>query len=166
MELQEGKEKFIQAWGSLGTAWGINRTMAQIHALLLVSTEPISTEEIMEELKVSRGNVNMNVRALMDWGLVGKEHKIGERKEYFLADKDIWAIARQITRERRKREIEPLFRVLEDLKEVKGKEEETKEFQKTIKDIDDFAGKVDGIFDKFIKSDEHWFYKSVINLIK
>ena len=166
MELQEGKEKFIQAWGSLGTAWGINRTMAQIHALLLVSTEPISTEEIMEQLKVSRGNVNMNVRALIDWGIVSKEHKIGERKEYFLADKDVWAVARQITRERRKREIEPMLKVLEELKGVEGKDVETEEFQKTVKDIDDFASKVDGIFDKFIKSDEHWFYKSVINLIK
>ena len=164
--MQEGKEKFIQAWGSLGTAWGINRTMAQIHALLLVSTEPISTEEIMEQLKVSRGNVNMNVRALIDWGIVSKEHKIGERKEYFLADKDVWAVARQITRERRKREIEPMLKVLEELKGVEGKDVETEEFQKTVKDIDDFASKVDGIFDKFIKSDEHWFYKSVINLIK
>jgi DNA-binding transcriptional regulator GbsR (MarR family) len=140
--------------------------MAQIHALLLVSTEPLSTEEIMETLQVSRGNVNMNIRALMDWGIVSKTHKIGERKEFFLADKDVWAVARQITRERRKKEIEPMLKVLDELKSVEVNDEESKAFRKTVEDIDDFAGKVDGIFDKFIKSDEHWFYKSVINLIK
>ncbi|MCG8576177.1 MAG: HTH domain-containing protein [Flavobacteriales bacterium] len=166
MDLEEGKQKFIQSWGTLGTAWGINRTMAQIHALLLVSTEPLSTEEIMETLQVSRGNVNMNIRALMDWGIVSKTHKIGERKEFFLADKDVWAVARQITRERRKKEIEPMLKVLDELKSVEVNDEESKAFRKTVEDIDDFAGKVDGIFDKFIKSDEHWFYKSVINLIK
>ena len=66
MDLQEGKEKFIQSWGALGSSWGVNRTMAQIHALLLISPEPMSAEEIMEELKISRGNANMNIRALIE----------------------------------------------------------------------------------------------------
>ncbi|MEQ8808221.1 MAG: helix-turn-helix domain-containing protein [Imperialibacter sp.] len=87
MEYNEAKRKFIEAWGTLGSSWGINRAMAQMHALLLISTKPLSTEDIMEELQISRGNVNMNIRALMDWGIVQKEHKIGERKEFFSADK-------------------------------------------------------------------------------
>ena len=70
MTLTEGKDKFIQSWGTLGTNWGINRTMAQIHALLLVSPESLSAEGIMKELQISRGNANMNLRALIDWGLV------------------------------------------------------------------------------------------------
>ena len=70
MTIQEGRDKFIQSWGALGTSWGINRTMAQIHALLLISPEPLCAEEIMEALQISRGNANMNLRALMDWGLV------------------------------------------------------------------------------------------------
>lgn len=166
MELQEARQKFIQSWGALGSSWGINRTMAQIHALLLVSTEPVSTEEIMEELQVSRGNVNMNIRALMDWGIVTKEYKIGERREFFVADKDIWAVARQITRERRKREIEPMLKVLEELKATSGSDAETKEFKRMIGELNDFTSKADGVLDKFIKSDEHWFYKSLLKLIK
>lgn len=166
MELDEAKKKFIQSWGILGTNWGINRTMAQIHALLLISKEPISAEDIMAELQISRGNTNMNLRALMDWGIVTKEFKVGERREYFVGEKDIWAVARQITRERRKREIEPLLKVLDEVKEVKGADKETKEFKELIGELDDFTGKIDDLFDKFIRSDEHWFYKSILKLMK
>ena len=166
MQIDEAKQKFIQSWGSLGSSWGINRTMAQIHALLLISTEPISTEDIMEQLQVSRGNVNMNTRALMDWGIVTKKHKAGERREYFVADKDIWAVARQISRERRKKEIEPLIKALDEMKKVSGADAETKEFKKMMTELSDFTGKVDTVFDKFIKSDEHWFYKSLLKLVK
>ena len=166
MELDQAKLKFIQSWGTLGSSWGINRTMAQIHALLLVSTEPLSTEDIMAELQISRGNTNMNVRTLIDWGIVSKEFKVGERKEFFFFFKDIWEVARQITRERRKREIEPLKKALTELKSVDGKDKESEEFNKLINDLDGFTNKVDDIFEKFIKSDEHWFYKTLIKLIK
>lgn len=166
MELEEAKKKFIHSWGVLGSNWGINRTMAQVHALLLISNEPISTEDIMEELQISRGNANMNLRALIDWGIVSKEFKPGERREYFVGDKDIWAVARQIARERRKKEIEPLLKVLEEAKEVKGRDKETKEFKQLVSDIEDFTSKVDGMFDKFIRSDEHWFYKTMLNMMK
>ena len=67
MEYDVAKDKLIQAWGTLGASWGLNRTMAQIHALLMISTESLSAEEIMEELNISRGNANMNIRALIDW---------------------------------------------------------------------------------------------------
>lgn len=166
MELDEAKQKFVHSWGVLGSNWGINRTMAQVHALLLISNEPISTEDIMEQLQISRGNANMNLRALMDWGIVTKEFKPGERREYFVGDKDVWAVARQIARERRKKEIEPLLKVLEEVKEVKGRDKETKEFKELVVEIEDFTGKVDGMLDKFIRSDEHWFYKTMLNMIK
>ena len=112
MEFETAKAKFIQAWGTLGSSWGINRTMSQIHALLIINTDPLTTEEIMAELKVSRGNVNMNIRALMEWGLVNKELVPGERKEYFSAGKDIWQVARQIAKERKRREVEPILDVI------------------------------------------------------
>ena len=86
MKLVDVKLKYIQTWGSLASSWGINRTMAQVHALLLVATKPLSTEDIMKELQISRGNTNMNVRALIDWGIVQKESIVGERKEFFSAD--------------------------------------------------------------------------------
>ena len=89
MNLEEAKYKFIQEWGVLGSTWGINRAMAQIHAFLMLSPESKTTDEVMEALKISRGNANMNMRALIDWGLVYKEYKPGERKEYFYAEKDL-----------------------------------------------------------------------------
>ena len=141
MKYEEAKHNFIQAWGTLGTSWGINKAMAQIHALLLISPNSLSTEEIMEELQISRGNVNMNVRALMDWGVVEKEYKFGERKEYFKSGKDVWELARRISRERKRREIEPILRVLEQVKRVEGKTEEVQEFKQVTQDIFDFTSR-------------------------
>ena len=87
MQIKEAKQQFVQAWGALGSQWGINKTMAQIHALMMVSTEALSTEQIMEELSISRGNANMNIRELTDWGLVTKVFKPGERRDYFISRK-------------------------------------------------------------------------------
>jgi len=165
MEYIEGKRRFIEAWGTLGTSWGINKAMAQIHALLLISTEPLSTEDIMEELQISRGNVNMNVRALMDWGIVHKELKIGERKEFFMAGKDVWELARQVSRERRRREIEPVLKVLAQVQSVTGTNaKEVEEFRKVTADLHDFSSRVDGLVEKFAKSDQNWFYKLLLKL--
>ncbi len=160
MEYNEAKQKFIQAWGTLGSNWGINKAMAQIHALLLLATEPLSAEEIMEELQMSRGNVNMNLRALMDWGIVRKEHKVGERKEFFTTGKDVWDLAKQVSKERRRREIEPILNVLEEVQKVSGdNKKEVAEFKKVTGELFDFSVKVDGMIDKFTKSDQTWFYK-------
>jgi DNA-binding transcriptional regulator GbsR (MarR family) len=168
MELREAREKFIQAWGTLGSNWGINRTMAQVHALLLVSPEALSAEEIMEELNISRGNANMNIRALIDWGLVQKELKPGERKEYFFAEKDIWKVFRQVVKERRKRELEPIFRVLDEVKNVEGPKNDrnVKAFTESIEGIQKFAGKADKTLETIVKADEHWFLGSLMKLVK
>lgn len=166
MEFKESKEKFIQSWGVLGSHWGINKTMAQIHALLLISSEVLSTEEIMNELQISRGNANMNIRALMDWGIVTKHFKTGERKDFFFAEKDIWEVARKITKERSKREIEPVIKVLNELKGVKGNEAEVKQFNQTLTDLESFTTKLNSVVDKFVKSDEHWFYKNLLKMVK
>lgn len=165
MEYKEAKKKFIQAWGTLGSNWGINKAMAQLHALLLVSTEPLSAEEIMEELQMSRGNVNMNLRALIDWGIVTKESRVGDRKEYFSAGKDVWELAKQVSRERRRREIEPILKVLEEVQNVSGDNKKAvAEFKKVTGDLFDFSLKVDGMIDKFTKSDQTWFYKLLMKL--
>src|SRR6187402_37289 len=118
MEFKEAKNKFIQTWGALGSQWGINKTMAQIHALLMVSAEPLSMEDIMEELLISRGNASMNLRALMDWGIVYKEYKSGERKEFFTAEKDLDELAVKIAKERSKREIKPALKVLKEVSSI------------------------------------------------
>lgn len=166
MKLDEAKLKYIHTWGSLATSWGINKTMAQVHALLLVSTKPLSAEDIMESLEISRGNVNMNVRALIDWGIVQKEFVIGERKEFFTANKDIWELFKQITKERKKREIEPILKVLEELQQVDETSDEALQFKQVLGDLSQVTTTVNTILDKAIKADEHWLLSSFTKLVK
>ncbi|RNL56881.1 GbsR/MarR family transcriptional regulator [Pedobacter jejuensis] len=168
MELAEAKLKFIEAWGKLGSEWGINRTMAQVHALLLISPEAITTEDIMEQLSISRGNTNMTVRDLIGWGLVEKQHKAGERKEYFFADKDVWNIARQVAKERKKRELEPVLKILSELTSVTGddKDPEFKTFQKSIGDINRLAKNIDKTMEAMMKAEENWFLSSILKVFK
>ena len=168
MKLEEAKQKFIEAWGKLGSEWGVNRTMAQVHALLLVSPEALTTEEIMEALSISRGNANMTLRELIDWGLVEKQHRPGERKEYFFADKDTWNIARQVARERKKRELDPILKVLGELSEVSGDEKDPayKTFKKSIGDIQKLAGNVGKTLDTMLKAEESWFWGGIFKIFK
>lgn len=168
MKLVEGKEKFIQAWGTLGSSWGINRTMAQVHALLLIAPDSLSAEDIMTELNISRGNANMNIRALMDWGLVSKELKAGERKEFFSAEKDIWKVATQVVKERRKRELEPVLKVLKELNNIEGdkRDKNVKAFTDSITQINNVVSKADRTLEMFIKADESWFVSSFMKLMK
>lgn len=166
MNLAEAKAKFIADWGRFGTSWGINRTMAQIHALLLVSPDPLSAEDVMEGLNISRGNVNMNLRELIDWGLVQKVLIPGERKEFFSAEKDIWKVARQIVKERKKRELDQLLPVLKELSQVQGdrRDKAVKTFTDTIDGIRKFSEQADKTLDTMIKADEHWFLGSLLKL--
>ena len=166
MELQDGKDKFIQSWGTLGSNWGINRTMAQIHALLLIAPEPLCAMDIKEKLNISMGNTNMNIRSLMDWGLVYKKLVPGERKEFFEAEKDMWEVVKKIVIQRKKKELEPVLKILDEISAVEGKCEKSDEFCKVIKDIKLFSNKADSILDTLIKADSNWFMRSFINMIK
>jgi DNA-binding transcriptional regulator GbsR (MarR family) len=113
-ELDRVKERFILHWGEMGSLWGINRTMAQIHALLFISPESLSANDIMDELQISRGNVSMALRELIAWGIVSRVHIKGERREFYTTEKDVWKMFRVIARERKKREIDPTINVLRD----------------------------------------------------
>lgn len=166
MNLQDGKNKFIQSWGTMGSSWGINRTMAQVHALLLISPEALCAEDIMEDLKISRGNANMNLRALIDWGLVYKELKPGERKEFFVAEKDMWDIARCIIIQRKKRELEPMLKVIDEISSVEGTCPDSEEFCKVVKEIKIFSSKADSTLDRLSKADAKWFASTFMNMIK
>jgi DNA-binding transcriptional regulator GbsR (MarR family) len=168
MKLAEAKSQFIQAWGTLGSKWGINRTMAQVHALLMVSPDPLSAEELMEALNISRGNANMNIRDLMDWGLVEKIHKPGDRKEYFSAEKDIWKVTKQVARERKKRELEPILKILEQISDVEGdkKDKNVKAFVESINGIKRMAANADKTIDTMIKAEENWFFGGLLKLFK
>ncbi|MCF6365526.1 MAG: MarR family transcriptional regulator [Bacteroidales bacterium] len=166
MKLSKTQEEFIKSWGSLGSKWGLNKTLAQIHALFLITENSLSAEEIMETLKISRGNVNMNVRTLIDWGLVYKETKLGERKEFFIGEKDMWLIFKRVLKIRKERELDPMLKVLKTLKKNEEKDSENKNIINQIKNIEKFASEADNMLEKFIKMDENWFWSKFINLIK
>lgn len=167
MEFKEAKNKFVQSWGALGSQWGINKTMAQIHALLMISTEAVSMEEIMEELQISRGNASMNLRALMDWGIVYKEYKAGERKEFFIAEKDLDELAVKISKERSKREIKPALKVLKEVSTIKvNQTDEEKHFVEQTGKLYDFVLKADNVLDKVTEYKDNWLAKLVVKIMK
>lgn len=168
MKLTEAKQQFISSWGAFGTHWGINRTMAQIHALLLVSGDPLTQDDIMEELNISRGNTNMNIRELINWGLAERVLIPGERKEFFTAEKDIWKVMKQIVKERKKRELEPMLQLLDKLENVEGdkRDKNVKTFIETVSGIKRLGQQADKTLDVMVKADENWFVGGLMKLFK
>ncbi len=149
-ELEDAKEAFIAQWGALGTSWGINRTMAKIHALLMVSPEPLSTDDCMERLEISRGNAHSNLKELTAWGLVKIVVRKGERREFFEAEKTVWKIFTTITRERKRREIDPALTVLRECKTATEdlKTQEGKDFYSQMKELEQFVSMASKAGDK------------------
>ena len=111
---QQAIDQFVLLWGEMASAWGINKTMAQIHALLYAESHPLDTDSIMQQLSISRGNANMNLRNLMQWQLIQKVHFKGERKDFYTAEKDVWNIVAILVRERHQREIDPIKQNLKE----------------------------------------------------
>ncbi|MFN3755745.1 MAG: GbsR/MarR family transcriptional regulator [Flavobacterium sp.] len=167
MEYKEAKSKFIQTWGALGSQWGINKTMAQIHALLMVSHDAVSMEEIMEELQISRGNASMNLRSLMDWGIVYKEYKPGERREYFTSEKDLDEMAVKIAKERSKREIKPALKVLKEVSNIESDGTAAdKHFMEQTTKLYEFVLKTDNLLEKMTEYKDNWLTKLMLKVMK
>ena len=168
MKLTEAKQQFVSSWGAFGTHWGINRSMAQIHALLLVSADPLTQDEIMEHLTISRGNANMNIRELINWGLVERVLVPGERREYFGAEKEIWKVMRLIIRERKKREVDPMMQLLEKLENLEGdkKDRDAKEFLDVVGNLRKLGRKADRALDLVVNSEESWFLSLLGRMVK
>ncbi len=166
MNYKEGKQQFIQAWGKMGTNWGVPRTMAQVHALLLCSSQPLCSDKIMEELKISRGNVNQNLRALIDWGLVHKQLRYGERKEYFYAEKDLWKIFCRIIKKRKKKELDPVLSMLDEVSCVEDQSEESQEFCRMIRELKVFSQKADSALNQITKSRSNLLINTFSHLIR
>ena len=166
MNLSEAKLQFINSWGAFGTQWGINRTMAQIYALLLVSAKPLTQDNIMDELAISRGNVNMNIRELIGWGIVEKIIISGERKEHFVAEKDIWKASTQILKERKKRELDPMLKMLEQLEAVEGdkNDKEFAQFTKTIKEVKQLSVSAEKVINVMTSTGGNFFVDKIIKL--
>lgn len=166
MELQEGKRKFIETWGQLAGSWGITRTMAQIHALLLVSTEPLCADQIMEILEISRGNVHMSLRELSDWGLVWKTPVEGDRKEYVEAEKDIWEVFRKIAFQRKKRELEPVIIALDELSRVQSGCRESEAFCRMVKDLKLISCRADAMLEQITQKESAWLLSRLARMSK
>mgnify|MGYP000508779957 CR=1 FL=1 len=168
MKLAEARQQFVQSWGVLGSQWGINRTMAQVHALLLTAPGALCTDDIMEQLKISRGNANMNLRELINWSIVDRVIIAGDRKEYFQAEKDIWKVATRIMYQRKKRELDPMLKVLAALELVEGdkRNPDIKAFTETVGSIRKFAAQADKSMDTLIKAEENWFVNQFMKLMK
>jgi DNA-binding transcriptional regulator GbsR (MarR family) len=164
MSSVEAKEKFIQLWGEMGPKWGVNKAMAQIHALLMVSEAPISTDDAMKELGISRGNANMNLRGLIDWGLVRRSSVKGERREYFQCEKDVWKIFCTVARERKKREVEP---VIDTLRECLGMmtEKDKGPVKSQITALLEFVEMADGVLGKVARQDGNKMLPRLLKLL-
>ncbi|HVS69658.1 MAG TPA: MarR family transcriptional regulator [Phycisphaerae bacterium] len=118
------RREFVDLWGQMANHWGINRTMAQIHALLMISAEPLTAEQLMDELQISRGNVSMNLRDLINWGIVRRTSVPGDRRDFFITEADVWTMFQVILRERKKRELDPLLTRLDECLALAGKKPE------------------------------------------
>lgn len=139
--LEEAKAAFLAAWGAMGPNWGVNRTMSQIHALLMVEPDALTTDDVMAALAISRGNAHANIRELCDWGLLRKVKRPGDRKDYYVAEKEVWKVVQSIVRVRRRREVEPVLATLDAcLAQTQGlRTKEAKAFRGQLEELRRFA---------------------------
>lgn len=157
--IEESKALFVRRWGEMGGYWGITRTMAEIHALLFVSTEPLCTDDVMERLQVSRGNASMNLRTLVDWGLIDRVHERGDRKEYFICRTDVWEMFETIVRQRRRREVEPIMDTIARCRDMVRRTAtgdpapptETRVYQRRLDEMHEFLDTVGAVVDVLLK---------------
>src|SRR6478609_7268499 len=121
------QQKFILHWGEMGTRWGINRTVAQIHALLYISPKPLNADDIVQTLSVARSNVSNSLKELQSWGIVKLVHVMGDKRDHFESMRDVWEMFRVVLDERKKREIDPTLAILRDCIVEAEKDKETDE---------------------------------------
>lgn len=154
--LEKAQEQFILEWGRMSSNWGINRTMAQIHALLFVSGVPLEVNEIMDRLQISRGNASMNLRELMDWGIVRRFRQPGDRKDVYISDTDPYQMFLRVVRERKRRELDP---TADAIREVLGmlpaedQHEETQVLRGRLEALLEIFGLIDMGFKHVLKTD-------------
>jgi DNA-binding transcriptional regulator GbsR (MarR family) len=151
MPLASVEQKFVLHWGEMGTRWGINRTVAQVHALLFLSSKPLDAEEIANTLSVARSNVSNSLRELQGWGIVRVVHVLGDRRDHFESLKDVWEIFRVVAEERKRREIDPTLRVLEEcVGEMKRSRTADAYTRERLEDMLGFLLATSGLFDELV----------------
>lgn len=166
MKYEDARQQFILTWGELGINWGINRAMGHIHAVLLISPEPLSADEIMDDLQISRGNANMNLRALMDWGLAYRSSKPGERKDFFTAEKNFWNVFRKTLEKRKTKELNPMLEMIRDISDVEVTDRKSEEFKNIIYELDMISSAADKALDKLIQSESNFFLNTFVKVMR
>ncbi|MGB0346112.1 MAG: GbsR/MarR family transcriptional regulator [Balneolaceae bacterium] len=163
---QKAVDQFVDLWGEMASAWGINKTMSQIHALLYAESHPMDTDSIMDKLDISRGNANMNLHRLLEWELIKKVNFPRDRKDYYSAETDIWKIVSTIIRERQQREIEPirveLLECIKTLEEGGLEDQESIDFKERIENYNDFLE----MFERFTDALLPYINKKNLNFLK
>jgi len=158
-QLFTAQDLFIRRWGEMGQTWGINRTMAEIHAFLYITGQPQCTDDVMERLNISRGNASMSLRALCDWGIVRRLHKRGERREYFESLGDVWEMFSLIAAERKRREMDPVLETIRQCQQMldeshlgkaAAKREDVQATRQRLAGMEEFMAVTNKIFQQFI----------------
>ena len=158
-QLRNVQDTFIRRWGEMGQTWGINRTMAEIHALLYICAQPLCTDDVMERLNISRGNASMSLRALVDWGIIRRVHKRGERREYFESLGDVWEMFSIIAAERKRREMDPVLETIKQCQQMLdqsqigkagAKREDVQLTRQRLAGMEEFMTVTNKIFQQFI----------------
>ena len=152
MKLTSIQKQLVLHWGEMGTRWGINRTVAQIHALLYLSPDALAADEIAETLTIARSNVSTSVRELVSWGIVRPVHVLGDRRDHFESIKDVWEIFRIVSEERKRREIDPTLNVLaECVREVKSNPQGDAYTRERLESMLEFLTAMTGLFEEIIR---------------
>ena len=158
-QLRIAQDLFIRRWGEMGQTWGINRTMAEIHAFLYITAQPQCTDDVMERLNISRGNASMSLRALCDWGIIRRLHKRGERREYFESLSDVWEMFSIIAAERKRREMDPVLEAIKQCRQMldeghlgksAAKREDVQATRQRLAGMEEFMEVTNKIFQQFI----------------
>jgi DNA-binding transcriptional regulator GbsR (MarR family) len=169
--LSEVEQEFVELWGSMSSLWGVNPTMARIHGALFITGQATSADELMERLAISRGNVSMNLAKLVDWGLVRRVHRPGDRREYYESLKDVWEMFATVAVQRKRREIDPLLNTLRRCKEnlspesmgERAADPTVQDRSRRIQDLLKFLTMMDGLSQRFFES--HRSLRQAIELL-
>jgi len=148
-ELNPVQQKFVLHWGEMGTRWGINRTVAQIHALLFISEKPLNADEIVQVLRVARSNVSNSLKELQGWGIVKKVHVMRDSRDHFESMKDVWEMFRIVLDERKRREIDPTERILRECIAEAEKDKQTDNYtRQKLRELADFFNVTTGWYNQ------------------
>lgn len=141
-------QRFVDAWGAMGSLWGINRSVARIHALLMANEEPISLEEIADQLQISKGNASMSLRELRTFGVVRQVEVPGDRRDFYVTEPDVWTMFFRILRERKRREFDPAIEAIHHLLDEPGADGVVRG---RLEQMADLLTTVDGVVNRFLQ---------------